>query len=538
MSKVTTTALSFLAAAILLLFAPACASEGGGEETKVDVVVYTPLDTGKDPLDGVGWYRIGVAGEGIDENLSSVYLPAAQPVGQLPGIPYGQSVRIVVYGHPSQVLSGQPDVNIVISSGASSHFTMTPNTARQSVAVYLTPTNTYRQTARAPAASGPAVSASGLESARVGHSVTALDDGRALIAGGGFLLAQSERWWEPADLATSAFVRSLAVYDPQDGTTNTTVGSLNQGRAFHAAVRLGDGAVALLGGVSEINNQIEGLKTVEIYDPRTRTLGYGVDLNQPRAYHTATLLPGSLDQIFVAGGIGEAESSYEIWTPLRGTVRVGQLEAPRFWHTATAVEAPGGNRADPLILLTGGESSGGMAQSMMVFHPVSGTFEFPHTPLPNPRTMHTASYVAGRDFLYLMGGFSDMDRTTLVSQIDVMQVSSRGFHKTTAFGLRVPRAAHVGAALTQNRVVVCGGIGRGTQGFIPLDDGEIIFEDRDPASGDLRVNIGVTDTMPEARFLHQGVVLETGRLVLFGGAVPTAAADAYEGILSGLLYNP
>ncbi len=537
MSRVTKGALSYVAAVALLLFAPACASEGG-EETKVDVVVYTPLDTGNDPLDGVAWYRIGVAGEGVDENLSSVYLPAAQPVGELPGIPYGQSVRVVVYGHPAQVLTGQPDVNIVVSSGASSHFSITPNTARRTVAVYLTPTNTYSQTARAPAASGPAMSTTGLESARVGHSVTALDDGRALIAGGGFLTAQSLRWWEPTDLAPSAFVRPLAVYDPEDGTINGAVASLNQGRAFHAAVRLGDGAVALLGGVSEINNNIEALKTVEIYDPRTRTLGYGIDLNQPRAYHTATLLPGTQDQVFVVGGIGDAESGYEIWSPLSGTVRLGQLEAPRFLHTATAVEAPGGNRADPLILLTGGESSGGMAQSMMVFHPVSGTFEFPPTPLPHPRTMHTASYVPGRDFLYLMGGFSDTERTTLVTQIDVMQVSSRGFHKTTAFGLRVPRAAHVGATLSQNRVVVCGGISRGAQGFIPLDDGEIIFEDRDPASGDLRVNIGVTDSMPEARFLHQGVVLETGRLVLFGGAVPTATADAYEGILSGLLYNP
>jgi hypothetical protein len=525
------------ALALLLLFAASCAEEGG-EATKVDIVVYTPSDVRTDPLNGVGWFRIGISGEGLDENLSSIYLPAAQAAGQLPGIPYGQEVRLVVYGHPSQVLTGQPDVSHIISSGASGYFSISPNSARQTVAIYLTLTNTYAQTARAPAASGPAVSSTSLQSARVGHTVTAIDDGRALIAGGGFLNLQTERWWTPADLSPSAFVRSLAAFDPTDGTVNTTLGNLTQVRAFHAAVKLGDGAVAFLGGVSEINNQIEALKTVEIYDPRTRSLGFGADLDQPRAYHTATLIPGSLDQVLVVGGIGEAESSYVVWTPLNGVVSMGQLDAPRFLHTATAVEAPGGNRADPLVLLTGGEHSGGMAQSMMVFHPVSGTFELPPISLPNPRTMHSTSYVEGRDFLYLMGGFSDTERTTLVSQIDVMQVSSRVFHKTTAFGLRVPRAAHVGATLTQNRVVVCGGITHTNQGFIPLSDGEIIFEDRDPATGDLRVNIGVTETMPEARFMHRGAVLQTGRLVLFGGAVPTATVDSYEGILSGLLYNP
>jgi hypothetical protein len=121
-----------------------------------------------------------------------------------------------------------------------------------------------------------------LQHARLFHTATLLNDGKVLIVGGS---------GQQLDLSggTSEPVLVSELYDPGAGTFTET-GALATARLFHSAVRLADGRVAVIGGVSS-----EGLQTpatpVEVYDPST---GEFTDVGEVPVMYAApalTLLP-------------------------------------------------------------------------------------------------------------------------------------------------------------------------------------------------------------------------------------------------------
>src|SRR3712207_1266527 len=85
---------------------------------------------------------------------------------------------------------------------------------------------------------------------------TLLDDGRVLVTGGTRTGSNG-----------SVVNREAELYDPKTGTFSPT-GPMSVPRLFHAAVRLNDGRVLILGGETEGNVT---LASAEIYDPKTGT---------------------------------------------------------------------------------------------------------------------------------------------------------------------------------------------------------------------------------------------------------------------------
>ena len=149
----------------------------------------------------------------------------------------------------------------------------------------------------------------GLNTARMDHTATLLNDGTVLVAGG-------------QDGSGNAF-SSYEIYDPNagssppfDGTWTQPADTLHYPRYLHTATLLQDGTVLVAGGMPSGS---VATNSSEIYDPNYGDPNYdvwttGASLNRARYLHTATLLQDGT--VLAAGGVGptgNAISSCEIY---------------------------------------------------------------------------------------------------------------------------------------------------------------------------------------------------------------------------------
>ncbi len=116
-----------------------------------------------------------------------------------------------------------------------------------------------------------------MTTSRSGHTMTLLNSGQVLIAGG-----------ETCSSSTSCTaLNSAELYNPTTGTFTTT-GSLNAARFNASAVELNSGEVLIVGGFNGSSYPAAG----ELYNPIAATFATTPNLNTPRANATATLLDG------------------------------------------------------------------------------------------------------------------------------------------------------------------------------------------------------------------------------------------------------
>jgi hypothetical protein len=137
-----------------------------------------------------------------------------------------------------------------------------------------------------PGSSGFSLTGS-MSSARLGHAMRELADGRILVLGG-----------SDSGEVTSHLLRSAEIFDPTTGVFSAT-GSMSRARGYFPVppVRLADGRVLVIGG-SDPDGALSfdptaqlmrtGPETTEIYDPITGTFSAGPSL--PHEPTTATRL--------------------------------------------------------------------------------------------------------------------------------------------------------------------------------------------------------------------------------------------------------
>jgi hypothetical protein len=124
-------------------------------------------------------------------------------------------------------------------------------------------------------------------------TITILNDGRALIAGG-LSPASDDRL-------------AVEIYDPGQGTF-TRAADMLTARQGHTAMLLADGRVLLVGGT------YDGSNSVEIYDPVTGGV-LASDLLYPRSGHTANkLATGKLLLLGGLYGLGPGNCPEELYT--------------------------------------------------------------------------------------------------------------------------------------------------------------------------------------------------------------------------------
>ena len=117
-----------------------------------------------------------------------------------------------------------------------------------------------------------------------------LADGRVLLTGGvnsNNDPQNSCEWWDPK---ASKFVAAP---------------SMQGKRMVHTHTQLDDGRVLVTGGLSDLNGQLQALtsavNTTEIYDPKTNKWSAGPRLSEPKAGHTAIKLADG--RILLIGGV-------------------------------------------------------------------------------------------------------------------------------------------------------------------------------------------------------------------------------------------
>lgn len=140
----------------------------------------------------------------------------------------------------------------------------------------------YRPTRAAWSTVGP------MTVGRVGHTLTVLQDGRVLAAGGRSAASGSPGY---------TVFASAELFDPATGRWAATAPMANA-RICHTATLLPNGNVLVAGG----RPGRDGAPTAaaQLYDPLKRTWTRAADMSTARCGHTATLLPGG--KVLVAGG--------------------------------------------------------------------------------------------------------------------------------------------------------------------------------------------------------------------------------------------
>jgi hypothetical protein len=284
----------------------------------------------------------------------------------------------------------------------------------------------------------------------------------------------------------------------------TEAGSMTASRANHTATLLQDGRVLIAGGYTFVPEERRArlLRSAELYDPSTGAFAAIGELTEPRAYHTATLLPdgrvlitgGQTFNQFDRGAVGSAE----IYDPNSGKfTATGPMVAARLYHTAVLL----GN--GKVLIISGAEwrnSNTAIDLRAELYDPTSGTFAATGTPVSvNPPT--------GDDFVSPTATLLQDGRVlvTWTSALAELYDPRAGTFSPT--GSMIAGRAYEGGTqtlLANGTVLVAGGADSGA-----IDSAEVY----EPSTGTFRL----TGKMTTRRYRHTATLLRDGTVLTTGG---------------------
>jgi hypothetical protein len=332
---------------------------------------------------------------------------------------------------------------------------------------------------------GDLTTAGPLQTARAGHTATALSDGSVLVVGGGGL-------------------QTSEIFDPGSGNFRFTAGPLKVPRYFHTATRLMNGMVLIAAGSAGALN-LGALSSAELFDPASGSfLPLAGSLRRERLFHTASLL--QTGEVMLVGGQdrnGHPVSEIEIFDPATGTFRVvGHLNQARSNHSATQRIVSVG---DDEVLVAGGASSHAATDSVESIRYDAGCRCISGItavgPLLSKRQDHSATRLLSGEIL-VVGGSDGSGRA-----LDSMERIGRAGGTFAVGTLRAARSGHNATLLPSGQVLLTGGVNGQAVAEVEIFD--------DEGLGTTRL-IGV---LREPRFYAAAVELPLGQALIVGGFV-------------------
>jgi hypothetical protein len=340
------------------------------------------------------------------------------------------------------------------------------------------------------------------------HTATLLKNGKVLIAGG-----QTD-----GPPAISALLASAELYDPATGTF-TQAGTMAQPRAGHTATLLPDGRVLIAGGWNALSPQAEG--TAEIYDPSTNGFTSSGPM-LPNLYpQTATLLNSG--KVLITGilkggfcGSTATDVASELYDPATRTF--APTGSPSIMYCGpTAALLPDGR---VLILPAGPE---GDAPFTEIYDPNTGRFGVGDW-VDRFSRGSTATVLGTGKVLVTMNG-PECDG----SVSDTALYDPVGGQFTTAAIMPFGACRPASATLSDGKVLIAGGWFAGPHSQV-----------YDPISGAF---LGTDDTASD-RHDHTATLLNNGTVLIAGGFRnindPIGSAELYrppDGIPAPALFS-
>ncbi len=274
---------------------------------------------------------------------------------------------------------------------------------------------------------------------RTAHTATLLTNGNVLMAGG--------------QDAGNNILSSAEIFDSIKGTFTAT-GSMSSAREDATATLLTDGKVLITGGVTFASSTSGGyvLASAEIYDPTTGSFTEVGNMNVPRAFHSATLLPNG--QVLIAGGQYATDGTNstnqaELFDPSNNTFTLtGSMATPRWGQTATLL-------FDGQVLVAGGDDNGPV-NTAEIYDPTSGSFSpTGDMAIGTGRESHTATLLSNGQVL-LTGGWTKAGSggVTVTNTAELFDPPTGTFAATGS--MSTERTFHLASLLSSGQVLVTG----------------------------------------------------------------------------------
>jgi hypothetical protein len=337
-----------------------------------------------------------------------------------------------------------------------------------------------------------------MSTTRAGHTSTALEDGRLLVAGGwdySINLSSAEVYdpisnaWTSVPSMDSEHYNARAVrledgnvliiagftgvfnteacelFNPTDNVWESA-GFLSQGRSYFTATKLNDGKVLVVGGYDGTNN----LNSCEIYNPQTNTWSAAASINTARSYHTANILPDG--KVLIAGGFnpnaGFQLSSVEIYDPSNDSWSAGSpMIIARDYHASTIM-------SDGRIMVSGGRYFNGSVNyayngiiDVEIYDPNTQQWQFDE-PLPLGLSYHEMITLEDGNILAIAGvdssNTSDITGFTTYASSTFLYDAVAGEWTENPL-LQDSRYEFSVAALSNGTVLVTGGVDASVEAF-------------------------------------------------------------------------
>ncbi|WP_224362718.1 Kelch repeat-containing protein [Hyalangium versicolor] len=274
------------------------------------------------------------------------------------------------------------------------------------------------------------VSTGSMVAPRESHSATLLASGRVLVVGG-------------ISTTTGTAYDTAEEYDPTTGQWTARTAHMLSPRQQHTAVRLGSGKVLVMGGFDGANF----LATAEVYDPATGTWASAGSMSTPRYHHASVLLPSG--KVLVTGGYGGGVAtlaSAEVYDPATNAwSAVSPMTGAREGQTAVVL-------ASGKVLVIGGAADYFWLSTAELYDPATNTWTSAGS-MSSPREGHSATLLNSGDIL-VAGGF---DGTDYVYTAEIYKPSTGTWESTV--NMASLRYGHQALTLPSGMVLAVGGYG-------------------------------------------------------------------------------